>query len=107
SFRLEDGIQVEHQLFAAHGAPRAILSWRLRTPAPGVRLVVRPFVSGRDYHALHHENRTFRFEAHPHRGDDAVTWRPYDSVPAILARSNGAYEHGPLWYRGFLYAKER
>ncbi len=105
SFRLEDGIEVEHQLFAAHGAPRVILSWKLKTPAPGVRLVVRPFLSGRDYHALHHENPTFRFEAHV--DGDAVTWRPYDGVPGILARSNGAYEHGPLWYRGFLYAEER
>ena len=105
SFRLEDGIEVEHQLFAAHGAPQVILSWKLKTPAPGVRLVVRPFLSGRDYHALHHENPTFRSEAHV--DGDAVTWRPYDGVPGILARSNGAYEHGPLWYRGFLYAEER
>jgi len=104
-FRLEDGIEVEQQLFAAHGAPRVILSWKLRTPAPGVRLVVRPFLSGRDYHALHHENSGLRFDA---RVDgDAVTWRPYDGVPEVLARSNGAYEHGPLWYRGFLYAEER
>src|SRR5437764_219621 len=106
-FRLEDGIEVEQQLLAAHGSPRVILSWRLRAPAPGVRLVVRPFLSGRDYHALHHENPSFRFEAHRDGGSDGVTWRPYDGVPGVLARSNGTYAHDPLWYRGFLYVEER
>jgi len=104
-FRLEDGIEVEQQVFVVRGAPRVILSWRLKTPVPGARLVVRPFLSGRDYHALHHENPGFRFDAG--REGDAVTWRPYDGVPGIVARSNGAYGHEPLWYRGFLYGEER
>jgi len=104
-FRLEDGIEVEQQVFVVRGAPRVILSWRLKTPVPGAQLVVRPFFSGRDYHALHHENPGFRFDAG--REGDAVTWRPYDGVPGIVARSNGAYGHEPLWYRGFLYGEER
>lgn len=104
-FRLEDGIEVEQQVFVVRGAPRVILSWRLKTPVPGAQLVVRPFLSGRDYHALHHENPGFRFDAG--REGDAVTWRPYDGVPGIVARSNGAYGHEPLWYRGFLYGEER
>jgi len=104
-FRLEDGIEVEQQVFVVRGAPRVILSWRLKTPVPGARLVVRPFFSGRDYHALHHENPGFRFDAG--REGDAVTWRPYDGVPGIVARSNGAYGHEPQWYRGFLYSEER
>jgi len=104
-FRLEDGIEVEQQVFVVRGAPRVILSWRLKTPVPGARLVVRPFLSGRDYHALHHENPGFRFDAG--REGDAVTWRPYDGVPGIVARSNGAYGHEPQWYRGFLYSEER
>src|SRR2546428_11118 len=104
-FRLEDDTEVEHQLFVPRGSARAILSWKLRTPAPGVRLVVRPFLSGRDYHALHHENPGFQFDAR--RDGDAVTWRPYDRVPGVLARSNGLYTHDPQWYRGFLYTEER
>ncbi len=104
-FRLEDGTEVEQQLFVPHGAPRVILSWTLRTPVPGTRLVVRPFLSGRDYHALHHENPAFRFGAR--LDGDMVTWRPYDGVPGVVARSDGVYAHDPLWYRGFLYTEER
>ena len=103
--RLEDDTEVEQQLFVPRGSARVILSWRLRTPAPGVRLVVRPFLSGRDYHALHHENPGFQFDAR--RDGDAVTWHPYDGVPGVLARSNGLYTQDPQWYRGFLYTEER
>src|SRR5207249_3853495 len=104
-YRLEDGTEVEQQLFAVHGSPRVVLSWKLTRPAPGVRLVVRPFLSGRDYHALHHENPAFRFDAR--QEGDSVRWHPYDGVPEVMVRSNGAYTREPLWYRGFLYAEER
>ena len=54
--------------------------------APGrkagrLRLAVRPSLSGRDYHALHHENPLFRFSAEVQ--GERVTWRPYDGVPAV------------------------
>jgi predicted glycogen debranching enzyme len=68
-------------------------------------LAVRPFLSGRDFHSLHHENPAFRFDAETTTG--RVRWHPYPGVPAVAARSNGAYLHGPVWYRGFLYAEER
>ena len=66
---------------------------------------MRPLLSGRDYHALHHENPAFRFDAEV--TGDRVVWRPYPGVPAIVARSNALYTHGPEWYRNFLYTEER
>jgi predicted glycogen debranching enzyme len=68
-------------------------------------LTVRPFLSGRDYHALHHENPDFRFEARFE--GDVVAWRPYASVPEVVALANGSYHHEPHWYRNFLYEEER
>ncbi|HLG57209.1 MAG TPA: amylo-alpha-1,6-glucosidase [Vicinamibacterales bacterium] len=68
-------------------------------------LSVRPFLSGRDYHSLHHENNAFRFE--PERRPDRIVWHPYDGVPAIHAVSNGEYRHQPEWYRRFRYDEER
>jgi predicted glycogen debranching enzyme len=62
-------------------------------------------LSGRDYHALHHENPAFRFEPEARAG--LLAWRPYPGVPAVLSRSNGDYAHEPLWYRGFRYDEER
>jgi len=99
-----DGLELEHAVLLAPDIPAVVLSWRLTTSRPGCRLSVRPLISGRDLHALHHENAVFRFDAET--SGDRVLWRPYTSLPAILARSNGRYRHNPVWYRQFLYEDE-
>ncbi|HKC52794.1 MAG TPA: glycogen debranching enzyme N-terminal domain-containing protein, partial [Myxococcota bacterium] len=58
--RAAEGLELEHEVLVQRGAPLALATWRLVTPADGVRLCVRPLLSGRDYHALHHENPVFR-----------------------------------------------
>jgi predicted glycogen debranching enzyme len=70
-----------------------------------VKLRVRPFLSGRDFHSTHHENGAFRFDAD--QNGEGVTFRSYDGVPAIMAHSNGQYAHDPAWYRNFLYSEEQ
>ncbi len=106
SWRLPDGALVEHELFVPKGAARVVLRWRRRGARSAATLCVRPLLSGRDAHALHHENPAFRFDSE-RAGDETVRWRPYADVPAIEARSNGEYAHAPEWYRNFLYAEER
>src|SRR5262245_34954975 len=64
-----------------------------------------PFVAGRYYHALHHENRSFGFQEESEAG--RVVWRPYPGVPEIHTLSNGEYLPQPDWYRQFLYEEER
>ena len=106
TFALPDGSTVEHSVVVPHGRSTVSLSWRL-VQAKGtgaVALRVRPFLSGRDYHSLHHENGAFRFE--PERDGAVLTWRPYDGVPPIHAQSNGSYAHAPEWYRNFRYEEE-
>jgi predicted glycogen debranching enzyme len=106
TFELPDGTAVEHAIVARQGEPVVSLSWRLLRPGRGGGAVlrVRPLLSGRDYHSLHHENPAFRFE--PAREGATVVWRPYDGVPAIHVLSNGRYEHAPAWYRQFRYEQE-
>jgi predicted glycogen debranching enzyme len=101
---LPDGTRLEHELFVRPGQAATFLSWRLRD-GPGGTLVVRPLLSGRDYHALHHENPAFRFDAEG--GGERVVWRPYAELPAVVARTNGDYTNAPDWYRRFLYTEER
>ena len=105
TWRLPDGTAIACELGVADGAPHVALRWRRAAGTGPAKLVVRPLLAGRDYHALHHENGAFRFDAEA-RGD-RVTWRPYDGVPAIVARGNGRYEHAPDWYRRFVLAAER
>jgi predicted glycogen debranching enzyme len=103
-FTLDDGTVIEHMVIARHGAPLVALSWRLLS-GPGGSLRVRPFLSGRDYHSLHHENSAFRFE--PEVTSGGLVWRPYTGVPDIHLSTNGHYRHQPDWFRRFRYEVER
>src|SRR5262245_42602113 len=104
-FVLPDGTALEQSIAAVDGRPIVVIAWRLLAPRPGVSLVVRPLLSGRDLHALHHENPVFRFDEERH--GQAIAWRPYPGVPAIGAYANGDYAREPRWYRNYLYAEER
>jgi len=107
TFELPDGTRIEHAIVARHGQPAVSLSWRVvaaSVDAGNIRLRARPFLSGRDYHSLHHENGEFQFE--PDRSGSAFTWRPYEGVPAIHVLANGHYVHEPEWYRRFRYEAE-
>jgi predicted glycogen debranching enzyme len=106
TFRLEDGTLIEHEIFVRNGSGAVHLTWRVAsTASQNVRLLVRPFLSGRDIHSTHHENDAFRF--HASTGDGRVAWHPYPDLPRIVAWHNGSYVHEPVWYRNFLYAEER
>ena len=97
------GDRITQELFVPHGRALAVLRWRWHGSGT-IRLRVTPFLSGRDFHALHHENAEFQFE--PVTTKDVQCWNPYSGVPKIFARSNGAYRHEPHWYNNFLYDEE-
>jgi glycogen debranching enzyme len=104
TFDLGGGVRLDQEIFVPQGSAAVAVSWRLRQPAPPAELTVRPFLSGRDYHALHHENPVCRFE--PEGRGPLRVFRPYADVPAVTVFANGGYVHEPLWYRSFLYRQE-
>ncbi|HUQ84561.1 MAG TPA: amylo-alpha-1,6-glucosidase [Gemmatimonadaceae bacterium] len=104
TYALPNGVEVVHELIAVRGAPLVALSWRPSRPTDA-RLVVQPYLSGRDAHALHHENPTLRFDARV--AGRRVTWQPYGDLPPIIALANGEYLAQPSWYRQFQYDEER
>ena len=103
-YALEDGTKIQFELFACNGASVTVLAWRLLTPRAKAILSFRPFLSGRDYHSMHHENGAFQFEPQIH--GKRLVWHPYSGLPGIIALSNGEYRHQPEWYRNFLYEQE-
>lgn len=105
TFRLEDGTRIEQQICMRHGEPLVAIWWKLVEPSDGVRLVVRPFLSGRDYHSMHHENGSLA--AVPHVHEQRLRWQMYPGVAPVTLLTNAAYEHAPVWYRNFLYGEER
>ena len=108
TYELGDGRTIEHAIMVPRGSPLVILSWRLVGPTGGAKttLVVRPFLSGRDYHSLHHENADFNFKPAVDKATGRIVFRAYKSEPAVVALSNGAFKEEPYWYREFLYPED-
>jgi predicted glycogen debranching enzyme len=98
------GGKIIHELFVPRASAAVVLRWRWEGQAAQLRLHVRPFFSGRDFHATHHENPAFRFA--PQLLPLGERWCFYDDVPEVTARGNGIYHHEPCWYRNFLYEEE-
>ena len=110
TFRLSDGACIVQQLFATEGAPRVVVTWRLcdanGAPLAG-RLVVRPFLAGRDYHALAADAEQHpSLLAPPQRAGDRLVFAMPPSAPAVEVFANAEYVHAPHVYRGFHYAEE-
>lgn len=105
-FKFEDGTELTQEIFVARESGVTALNWRANREQKNMRLFVRPLISGRDYHSLHHENGGFSFTPTPN--GEKVLFRPYEGLPGFYAMysSNGHYSHEPVWYRNFLYAEE-
>jgi len=104
TYTLPNDLEVTQELVMVRGAPLVAVSWRLNR-AEDARLVVQPYLSGRDIHATHHENDAFRFDSNV--AGRRVTWQPYCDLPPIIALANGDYFPDPSWYRQFQYDEER
>jgi predicted glycogen debranching enzyme len=104
TYWIEEGMSVQQEIFVPRGASVAVLRWSLSGDGPA-SLLVRPFLSGRDFHATHHENGVFNSAAEI--AGDRVTWSPYPGVLRVTARSNGQYKSQPDWYRNFSYSEEQ
>ena len=108
TYDLGEDALIEHAIFVPRGRSLVILSWRWRGPRrKGVTLNVRPFLSGRDYHALHHENAEFNFKPAFEAGSGRLLFRPYETELGIVAFSNGRFAPEEHWYRNFLYTEDR
>ncbi|MBB5418843.1 amylo-alpha-1,6-glucosidase [Paraburkholderia atlantica] len=95
-------------VFVSKATCETVLRWRLEggeLDAPVLK--VRPLLSGRDYHALHHENPAFNFGAQVSADQSCASWQPYGGLPVVRAATNGTYSHAPDWYRNFCYVREQ
>jgi predicted glycogen debranching enzyme len=109
--QLDAQMALTAEVLVSKATCETVLRWRLEGTATSADmsalvLKVRPLLSGRDYHALHHENTAFNFSARISDDHACASWQPYGDVPVIHAATNGAYTHAPDWYRNFSYARE-
>ena len=102
---LGSGRRVAWSVFRPRGSRFVALQFAF-TGKGEARLVVRPLLSGRDYHGLHHENPDFDFTARAD-GPGRLIFEPYPSEPAVIAVSNGDFHPDGYWYRDFLFTADR
>ena len=78
------GNKVQREILCVRGRDVVIVRWKL-IGAKNVHVVlrVRPMLTGREYHGLHHENGSLSTEAII--GQQCVIWSPYDRLPAVRA----------------------
>ncbi len=101
-----DGIKVMREIFSPRGRDLVVVRWRLaETSTRSARLVIRPMLTGRDYHSLHHENGGIHTDAAVREG--LVAWQPYGDLPQIRALHTGEYRHQPDWFRRIQYPIEQ
>jgi predicted glycogen debranching enzyme len=101
---LPDGTRLLQEIVVRHGATTTLVTWRLLHADGAVILRVRPFLSGRDYHAVHRENGAFCFEMQQAGAARAIA--PYDGLPRIVFLADADNRHAPEWYRQFEYRDE-
>lgn len=108
-YELPDGTIVTQEILLPHRKEAALLRWKVLSQ-DSVVLHVRPLLSVRDYHSLHHENASFEFSELHHSldADGVVTlgWKPYKDMPSVYAKMHARYEAQPLWFRNFYYEVE-
>ena len=103
-YDLGESLQIKQELFVPEGIQGTVIRWQVIGSPLGVKLHVKPFLSARDYHSMHHENDEMNLETRKQNGGSV--WQPYSDSPEIYAESTGEFEDKPEWFRSFHYEKE-
>ncbi len=110
TFLLPDGTRITQEIVMLRNREVTIIRWSL-LQGDSVQLHVRPLLSGRDYHSLHHEHGGFDFSSSAIESGDAsqsiVAWHPYHDLPRICASVSGNYEPKPTWFHNYYYHAEQ
>jgi predicted glycogen debranching enzyme len=97
---------VEKQIVTVHGEHTVIVTYTLTYGDRPVLLVVRPLLAFRHYNAVRSERDSFPRNWQVSR--EFVECRPFDEGPTLfIAHPNATVETIGLWYRGFLYERDR
>ena len=98
-------VVLEKSLTMIHGQSTVVLTYKIRKDAPGAELVLRPLMTGRDFHGIHKENDALRPQAEIRNG--VCILNPYPGVPTVYFHHNAKeFSPGFNWFRQMEYARE-
>jgi predicted glycogen debranching enzyme len=99
---LVEGARIEKRLFLVHGRRAVVIQYRAERAC---RLLVRPFIAFRDFHAVAHANDAIRRTFDD--GPGVMRLRPYEGMPELaLHHSGAASRDGADWYHKVEYLEE-
>ncbi|MDH5346397.1 MAG: amylo-alpha-1,6-glucosidase [Nitrospira sp.] len=101
-----NGTACRREIICIQGYDLVVVRWTVVESASQIlTLMVRPMLTGRDYHALHHENRHLLSVSTV--TPEWVSWQPYHSLPPVHSFHTGRYRHTPDWYRQVQFPLEK
>jgi predicted glycogen debranching enzyme len=99
-------VRLRKTVAAVDGEPTVLVLYELLAAPGPVRLELRPFFAGRDYHSLGHANESVHREGA--FAASMLAYRSYDGLPEVFLHVPGSvWTPAPDWYRNFQYARER
>ena len=104
TYDLGQSIEIKQELFVPQDLQGVAIRWQVIGPATGIKLHVKPFLSGRDYHSMHHENLDMDLTTEIQHRD--LRWQTYDDSVDVFVETNGSFEPKPEWFRSFYYEVE-
>ena len=97
---------VEKSLTMIHDQNTCIVTYKTRREGSHADLVIRPMLTGRDFHSLHQENPALQPQAEIRQG--VVILKPYQGVPTLYFHHNAVdFRAGFNWYRQMEYVREQ
>lgn len=101
-----NGRKIRREIFCVRGRHVVVVRWTLlKTTKSVVELRIRPMLTGRNYHTLHHENGALSPDAS--LTGSWVSWHPYHDIPSVNCLHSGTYRHAPDWYRHVQFPLEQ
>jgi predicted glycogen debranching enzyme len=91
-------VEIEKTLWMQRETNATIARYR-KLRGPNLKLVIRPFVTGRDYHSTHHKSDEFN-ESISLKGN-RISMRPYSYLPNIHFDCRGTFHPDAHWFYNF------
>ena len=103
-FYASDSWLLKKQIIMDHGQNTVFIAYRLLSAPSKARLVLRPLVAGRHYHATQRCHQAC-FTIEEHRSP-WIRIHGHEGLPSLWLASYGEFVHHEMWYHNVIYTEE-
>lgn len=99
--------QVVKEIVLLSGENTVLLKYKIIGATAGVKIILRPLIAARNFHALAKVNSDINTVTVP--CNNGVLYQPYSSMSPLYLQVDSAhvFKAEPLWYNNFVYTKEQ